>query len=36
MEPIVAYVGYPEYTNSADDDSEWIINENVTFDYSLS
>jgi len=35
MEPIIAYLGSPECNNPAKNDGEWVINENVAFDYSL-
>jgi len=35
MEPIVAYLYDPDCNNSAENDSEWVINENVAFNYSL-
>jgi len=35
MEPIVAYLHDPDCNNSTENDSEWVINENVAFDYSL-
>ena len=31
----IAYLGSPECNNSANNDGEWIINENVAFDYYL-
>jgi len=35
MEPIVAYLDDHNFNNSAKNDSEWAINENVAFDYSF-
>jgi len=35
-EPIVAYFNNPQCNNSIGDDDEWVINENVTFDYPES
>jgi len=35
LEPIVAYQNDPECNNHADDNGEWVINENVAFNYSL-
>jgi len=34
-EPIVAYLDDPDCNNSADNGNEWVLNENVNFDYSL-
>jgi len=34
FKPIVAYLNDPECNNP--DDDEWVINENVTFDYPMS
>jgi len=36
FKPIVAYLNDPECNNPIEDDDEWVINENVTFDYPLS
>ena len=36
FKPIVAYLNDPEYNNLIEDDGEWVINENVTFDYPVS
>jgi len=33
---IVAYFNVPKCNNPIEDDDEWVINENVTFDYPLS
>jgi len=33
--PIVAYFNDPDCNNSAENDIEWVLNENVNFDYSL-
>ena len=35
-EPIVAYLNNPQCNNPVGDDDEWLINENVTFDYPES
>jgi len=32
-ESIVAYLNDPECNNSADNGEEWVLNENVNFDY---
>jgi len=34
-EPIIAYLNDLDCNNSADNDDEWVLNENVKFDYSL-
>ena len=34
-EPIIAYLNDPDCNNSADNGNEWVLNENVNFDYSL-
>ena len=34
-EPIIAYLNDPDCNNSIDNDGEWVLNENVNFDYSL-
>ena len=34
-EPIIAYFNDPDCNNSADNDSEWVLNENINFNYSL-
>jgi len=34
-ETIVAYLDDPNCNNSADNGDEWVLNENVNFDYSL-
>jgi len=36
FKPIVAYLNDPECINLVEDDDEWVINENVTFDYPVS
>jgi len=36
FKPIVTYFNDPEYNNPIEDDGEWGINENVTFDYPVS
>ena len=36
FKPIVAYLNDPECNNPIKDDDEWVINENVTFDYPVS
>ena len=36
FKPIVAYFNDPECNNYIEDDGEWVINENVTFDYPVS
>jgi len=33
--PIVAYFNDPDCNNSAENNGEWVLNENVNFDYSL-
>ena len=35
MELIVAYLDDPDCNNLAENEGEWILNENVAFDYSL-
>ena len=35
-EPIVACFNNPQCNNSSEDDDEWVINDNVTFDYPAS
>ena len=35
VEPIVAYFDNLDCNNSAEADDEWVLNENVNFDYSL-
>jgi len=35
MEPIVAYLDDPDCNNSTESKGEWVLNENVDFDYSL-
>ena len=35
-EPIVAYFNDPQCNNPFGDDDEWVINENVIFDYPAS
>ena len=32
-EPIIAYLNDPDCNNSADNSDEWVLNENVNFDY---
>jgi len=34
-ESIIAHLNDPDYNNSADNDDEWVLNENVNFNYSL-
>ena len=34
-EPIVAYLNDPDCNNSVGNGDEWVLNENVNFDYSL-
>ena len=34
-EPIIAYLNDPDCNNSADNGDEWVLNENINFDYSL-
>jgi len=34
-ELIIAYLDDPDCNNSADNSNEWILNENINFDYSL-
>ena len=36
FKPIVAYLNDPECNNPTEDDGEWVINENITFDYPVS
>ena len=36
FKPIVEYLNYPECNNSIEHDNEWVINENITFDYPVS
>jgi len=36
FKPIVAYFNDPKYNNPIEDDGEWVINENITFDYPMS
>jgi len=36
FKPIVAYFNDPKCNNPIEDDSEWMINENITFDYPVS
>jgi len=36
FKPIVAYLNDPEYNNPIKDDGEWVINENITFDYPVN
>jgi len=36
FKPIVAYFNDPECNDPNEDDGEWVINENVTFDYPVS
>jgi len=36
FKPIVAYFNDPQCNNPIEDDGEWVINENVTFDYPVS
>ena len=36
FKPIVAYLKDPECYNPTEDDGEWVINENITFDYPVS
>ena len=36
FKPIVAYFNDPKCNNPIVDDGEWVINENVTFDYPVS
>ena len=35
LEPIIVYLDDPDCNNPAENESEWVINENVAFDYSL-
>jgi len=35
MEPIVTYLNDPNCNDFAENDSEWVINENIVIDYSL-
>jgi len=35
MEPIVAYLNDPDCNNSTENDGEWVLNENIAFNYSL-
>ena len=34
-EPIVAYLNDPDCNNFTNNDDEWVLNENINFDYSL-
>ena len=34
-EPSIAYLNDPDCNNSVDNGDEWVLNENVNFDYSL-
>jgi len=34
-EPIVAYLNDPDCNNSTDNSVEWVLNENINFDYSF-
>jgi len=34
-EPIVTYLNDPDCNNFADNGDEWVLNENINFDYSL-
>jgi len=36
FKPIVAYLNDPQCNNLIGDDDEWVINENITFDYPVS
>jgi len=36
FKPIVAYRNDPQCNNPIGDDEEWVINENITFDYPVS
>jgi len=36
LKPIVAYLNDPECNNPAVEKGEWVINEDVAFDYSVS
>jgi len=36
FKPIVAYLNDPECNNPTEDDGEWVINENIIFDYLVS
>ena len=36
FKPVVAYFNDPKCNNPIEDDGEWVINENVTFDYPVS
>jgi len=36
FKPIVAYFNDPKCNNPIEDDGEWVINQNVIFDYPLS
>jgi len=36
FKPVVAYLNYLECNNPIEDDGEWVINENITFDYPVS
>ena len=35
-EPIVAYFNNPQCNTPSEDDDEWVINDNVSFDYPTS
>jgi len=36
FKPIVAYFNDHEYNNPIEDDGQWVIHENITFDYLVS
>jgi len=36
FKPIVAYLNDPQCNNPIGDDNEWVINENITFNYPTS
>jgi len=36
FKPIVTYFNDPKCNNPIEDDGEWVINENITFDYPVS
>ena len=36
FKPIGAFLNDPKYNNLIEDDDEWVINENITFDYLVS
>ena len=35
-EPIIAYLNNPQCNTPSEDEGEWVINDNIFFDYSVS